>query len=197
MGGQGRRRDDDRRPGGTEAVAVFERAQESRHRQRREVDYGRAERRRVPGRQPGRGTACVRGAGRAGAGRGGDRERGGGSRVMKIKAVAYKDDGKVETTLRFGDNLALVVSAPVRVAIEGDTSGRDEEEVTNLCRELEQVIARELDVRLFELCVEIIRVARGVEMMAAQAVAKEQFTFRDVERLCERHLARRSLAGIG
>jgi len=37
----------------------------------------------------------------------------------------------------------------------------------------------------------------GVEMMAAQAVAKEQFTFRDVERLCERHLARRSLTGIG
>lgn len=33
--------------------------------------------------------------------------------------------------------------------------------------------------------------------MAAQAVAKEQFTFRDVERLCERHLARRSLTGIG
>jgi len=77
---------------------------------------------------------------------------------MKIKAVAYKDDGKVETTLRFGD-MALVVSAPVRVAIEGDTSGLDEETLNSLCRELEQGIARALDVRLFEVCVEIIQVA--------------------------------------
>lgn len=87
---------------------------------------------------------------------------------MKIKDVTYKNDGKVETRLRLGDNLALVVSAPVRVAIEGDTSGLDEEEVINLCRELEQQIARELDVRLFELCVEIIRVAGAI------AEAKEE-----------------------
>jgi len=78
---------------------------------------------------------------------------------MKIKDVMYKNDGKVETRLRFGDNLAVVVSAPVRVAIEGDTSGLDEEEVTKLCRELERGIARELDFRLFELCAQIIGVA--------------------------------------
>ena len=87
---------------------------------------------------------------------------------MKIKEVMYKDDGKVETRLRLGDNLALVVSAPVRVAIEGDTSGLDEEEVNKLCRELEQQIARKLDVRLFELCVEIIRAAGAI------AEAKEE-----------------------
>lgn len=87
---------------------------------------------------------------------------------MKIKAVTYKDDGKVETTLRFGDNLAVVVSAPVRVAIEGDTSGLDEEEVNTLCRELEQGIARELDVRLFELCVQIIRVAGRLHRVSGE-----------------------------
>src|SRR5690606_13654434 len=108
----------------------------------------------------------------------GDRRGEGGGGVMKIKDVVYKDDGKVETRMRFGDNLVMVVSAPVRVAIEGDTTGLDKEEVDKLCRELERGIARELDFRLFELCVEIIRVAGGVEMMAAQAVAKEQFTFR-------------------
>jgi len=81
---------------------------------------------------------------------------------MKIKDVTYKNDGKVETRLRFGDNLALVVSAPVRVAIEGDTSGLDEEKLNKLCRELEQAIARELDFRLFELCVKIIRAAGAI-----------------------------------
>ena len=87
---------------------------------------------------------------------------------MKIKAVTYKDDGKVETRLRFGDDLALVVSAPVRVAIEGDTSGLDEEQLNKLCRELEQGIARELDFRLVELCVKIIRAAGAI------AEAKEE-----------------------
>ena len=81
---------------------------------------------------------------------------------MQIKDVTYKNDGKVETRLRFGDDLALVVSAPVRVAIEGDTSGLDEEKLNKLCRELEQGIARELDFRLFEVCVEIIRVAGAI-----------------------------------
>ena len=81
---------------------------------------------------------------------------------MKIKDVTYKNDGKVETRLRFGDNLALVVSAPVRVAIEGDTSGLDEEKLNKLCRELEQGIARELDFRLLELCVKIIRAAGAI-----------------------------------
>src|SRR5690606_40741489 len=74
----------------------------------------------------------------------GDRRGGGGGGVMKIKEVMYKDDGKVETRLRFGDNLALVVSAPVRVAIEGDTSGLEEDEVNKLCRVLERGIARAL-----------------------------------------------------
>lgn len=32
--------------------------------------------------------------------------------------------------------------------------------------------------------------------MAAQAMANETLTYRDVERLCERHLARRSLTGL-
>jgi len=32
--------------------------------------------------------------------------------------------------------------------------------------------------------------------MAAQAMAEEKLTYRDVERLCERHLARRSLTGL-
>lgn len=81
---------------------------------------------------------------------------------MKIKDVTYKNDGKVETRLRLGDNLALVVSAPVRAAIEGDTSGLDEEQLNKLCRELEQGIARELDFLLFELCVKIIRVAGAI-----------------------------------
>lgn len=81
---------------------------------------------------------------------------------MKIKDVTYKNDGKVETRLRLGDNLTLVVSAPVRVAIEGDTSGLDEEQLNKLCRELEQGIARELDFLLFELCVKIIRVAGAI-----------------------------------
>jgi len=87
---------------------------------------------------------------------------------MKIKDVMYKDDGKVETRVRFGDNLTLVVSAPVRVTIEGDTSGLDEEEVDKLCREMEREIARELDFRLFGLCVEIIGVAGAI------AEAKEE-----------------------
>lgn len=82
---------------------------------------------------------------------------------MRLKSVTYNDDNKPETKLKFGDDLAFIISAPVSVTIEGDVPDEVAEAIESLRREFERRVAREIDFTLFGMCLAAIKVAMGTK----------------------------------
>lgn len=65
---------------------------------------------------------------------------------MKAHRFEYKDDGKAELRMTFGDGLVLVVSAPVSVTLEGEQLDElTENEVENMRDGLQKFFTHEMD----------------------------------------------------
>ena len=86
---------------------------------------------------------------------------------MRLQSMSYNDDDKVETRIKFSDDLTFVIAAPVTVTIEGYVPDDVAEAIESLRREFERRVSKEIDFALFQTCIVAIRAAMETEEASA------------------------------
>lgn len=87
--------------------------------------------------------------------------------MLRVNSLVYRDDNAAELRLNFGEHLVFIISVPVSVRIEGDVPEEEAEALEDLRKTFETKVTRQIDLTLFDICLEVINATASTKEASA------------------------------